>query len=490
MGDLAVEITATDKSLSECSLPVNVDFSADGQPCYIKLTLSQRFLLDYRAEITRDIEEMLDSKTASLLTPGAYPGWTFTDGIERFYIKADPQKIKDSLANVRTTSEILLLDEFQRITLKYTQPIKELITNQLVRYGLLPDDIRALSEALSNAIRLSILDWRKEVSHSLPWKSCVYIMRKTTGKSGSTGVGVLILLSKSDYDTWGGIQVSPSRLPLLVTAVEPFLNAIQEIENTALNRVDGERLQRDNFAHQTSCVVDSIVASVNRLPNQILRGMGETLVAQLHLLRATIYSYREPENRRDLGLFTYPWEKGENPLAVYRDIGIQLGLARCETAPYKEESVRIEGNHALLEENQIGKPGFDNYRKLFEEIPIPPREIWLHLQHSHFAVLILLTIKQAFYHTVRARLIGNNFNATISMAVCHFQNDLVFECTVTNPLVNGENPETNSKDFKELRDIALSLSGIPEHRYRYTIDGPNFIETDNCWKTTTCIHEN
>ena len=49
----------------------------------------------------------------------------------------------------------------------------------------------------------------------------------------------LLMLSESDYATWKDDDVPA--VPRLVAAAEPFLNAIQELENTALARKRGER---------------------------------------------------------------------------------------------------------------------------------------------------------------------------------------------------------------------------------------------------------
>jgi len=53
--------------------------------------------------------------------------------------------------------------------------------------------VMALADAVSNSIRLALLEWR-EIQDGLPWRSCVYIMRKIAGESGPIGVSILLLL--------------------------------------------------------------------------------------------------------------------------------------------------------------------------------------------------------------------------------------------------------------------------------------------------------
>jgi len=263
LGDLSVEVTAVAESTYKIAPTVQVTYSADGDPCYIRLQMPQRILEEYRNEVSQEFELFLGNKTAHLLDAEAYPGWNYQTGFDSFYVKAVPPKIKASLANVRMESGDLLLDELRRITNDKTDHIKQPISQQLCAQGLSSEDVEALTEALINSLRLALLDWRDAANDSLPWRSCVYIMRKTTGKSGPTGVGILLLLSDSDFALWGNMKASPSNLPLLVNAVEPFLTAIQEIESTVLIREEGERTQRYRFAHDAKGMILTILFDKN-----------------------------------------------------------------------------------------------------------------------------------------------------------------------------------------------------------------------------------
>nr|VFJ77564.1 MAG: hypothetical protein BECKFW1821C_GA0114237_112910 [Candidatus Kentron sp. FW] len=254
------------------------------------------------------------------------------------------------------------------------------------------------------------------------------------------------------------------------------------------NRIGQVRIQA-TFAHQTSAVIDSILDSMVRLPEDIRRDMGGILMAKLYLLRETIHSYRVKSSRRDPGPFLYPWREGENPLAVYRDIGIQLGLARCEEAPREEQKVREMGSLARMPEYQPSQPGFDGFRRLFEDIPPVSPDVCRELQHSFFAVIILLVFKQAVYHTVRARKIGGNPSAKISVRIEDRGDGVLFSCGIMNPPVTQHDEEFAAKDREELLNLANRLSRLPERPNTYSVEGPRFSKRDACWKTRICIYE-
>jgi hypothetical protein len=195
-------------------------------------------------------------------------------------------------------------------------------------------------------------------------------------------------------------------------------------------------------------------------------------------------------------VFPYPWND-ENSLAVYRDIGIQLGLARAldasafpdATADDKELARRVRevGLKASRPDNQIGQAGFDVYRGYFADLPKPDLPVEMYLKHSNFAVLILLILKQAVYHTIRAR-IHTDQNATIIISVVKSSKEIVFECVVKNPKVKDDDAGQQSKDSAELRELAERLSDLPDHPARYAVEGPAFNEEEDCWLTTTRIH--
>ena len=132
----------------------------------------------------------------------------------------------------------------------------------------------------------------------------------------------------------------------------------------------GQEDQRFSFAHQTSAIIDSIVKEFEKLPAETLKSLGSTLMARLYLLRATIDSYREGESLVDVGDFPYPWVPEQEPLAVYRDIGLQLGMARALNAPEREIEVKNFGGLLTDPRYKFGTPGFDLLRNdYFAQLP-------------------------------------------------------------------------------------------------------------------------
>jgi hypothetical protein len=245
----------------------------------------------------------------------------------------------------------------------------------------------------------------------------------------------------------------------------------------------GERKQQTSFAHQNSPVIDSIVKSVEQLPIGVRDGMGDDLIAKLHVLRADINSYRSRATRVDAGPFPLNWDKSENPLSLYRDIGIQLGLARCENAPPGEGAVTKYGYAALRPENQLGELGFNQYRLLFSDLPEVPARVQDLLKHSSLAVLILNAMKQAFYHTVRARKLNGDESAQIKINLKEEGASIDLQISITNPPINSDGQLKESKDVEELRDSARRLSNMPEGA-TYEVEGPVYVPKHHSWVTS------
>lgn len=239
------------------------------------------------------------------------------------------------------------------------------------------------------------------------------------------------------------------------------------------------------FAHQTSSVIDSILESVSRLSLNVRRDMGGILLAKLHLLRATINSYRSRASRVNTGEFPYPWAEDQSPLEAYRDIGIQLGLARCQDA--REDNVRKYARLSQLSKNQLGSPGFEQYRELFEVIAKVSPAASASLKHSSFAVLILLAIKQAVYHTIRAKFAGGADDARISVDILESSTEVLFECSIRNPSVQGDSSNQKSKDAVELQELAERLSDVDNVDETYEVEGPFYLSKKDCWHVTTRI---
>ena len=261
-----------------------------------------------------------------------------------------------------------------------------------------------------------------------------------------------------------------------------------EASRVSLRVALGQRDQRDSLAHQTTRIVDSIVAAYERKEAQILDAIGPVALAIVYLLRDTIHSYRPKEARGRLGPFSYPWSEDESPLAAYRDIGLALGLIRAEDAPQNETRVRELGFIARLQDNQVGQPGFKLYQdEYFTELPRRlSREIKILMKHSSFAVLIIHTLWQAVYHTIRAHC-QHGSNARVSLSVTRDSpSDGIFECRVENPFVNGD-IHFVAKDAEELSQQAARLSHSEGGVTEYSVQGPHRDHERKKWSTTITI---
>lgn len=338
---------------------------------------------------------------------------------------------------------------------------------------------RAFEKTFPNLVPL-IVDW----SAYRHWYSLALDQSFAPSRTDVTKVQRVSLGSAMFFS---GKPLHQDFLSVLRTWLEQIYLLLRQFEAAKTSEEIGEKQQKTSFAHQTSSVVDSLVLSVARLPEAVREGIGGTILAKLHLLRATIHSYRSQAARVDAGEFPYPW-KEESTLEVYRDIGIQLGLARAQDARKEEPQVRQAGLAALLPENQPGQPGFERYRALFAPIPCVSKGALTHLRHSSFAVLILLALKQAVYHTVRAKSCPNASSSEIQIRIEEDKGGTIFACTISNPAVAGDSI-LESKDVVDLRGFAKMLSNVPGNPFNYTVSGPEFHSSHERWLTTTQIRE-
>ena len=256
----------------------------------------------------------------------------------------------------------------------------------------------------------------------------------------------------------------------------------------AESQLKGKGDQLFSFAHQTSSVIDSIIESLKKLPDNILQGMSSGLITQLHLLHLTINSYRDPKARVDPGNFPYPW-MSDSPLTVYRNIGIELGFARAINAPDEEPQVKNEGRLFFLVENHPDQSGFSKYQNIFDELPSISEDIQAIFKHSSFAILIIMVFKQAVYHTIRAFILKNN-SEKILVHISDLDCNGIIKCVVENPHVIGDKENIESKDADELSQLANRLSSIGKHPYEYSVDGPHYDGEKNKWITSICIEKN
>ena len=96
---------------------------------------------------------------------------------------------------------------------------------------------------------------------------------------------------------------------------------------------------------------------------------------------------------------------------------------------------------------------------------------------------IILTLKQAIYHTIRARAVHGSEGKT-SVRVEEWSGG--FECIVENPEVTPQDCEKKAKDAEQLKELAKRLSRIHDATWEYRISGPRFSKNLSRW--VTIIH--
>ncbi len=249
-GDLTVHVAAVANSEVPQATTV-VRSNADGRPCYIHVSINESVFLNYRDQMQDALGDFFNN-AADHLDPGSFAGWNKESGLERFYFESEPTLIQSTFASLDP-------DILNRIT-KYREISDDLLTSitrpieDALRFYGLPDP-ETIATALGNSLRLAMVDWR-DSGIGLAWQSCFYIMRKVARESGHTGVSALILLEKCDSDAWSDAGFASRATPMLVAAVEPFLNAIQEVESARLaqrkGREEGVGDTLDSLSHELS----------------------------------------------------------------------------------------------------------------------------------------------------------------------------------------------------------------------------------------------
>jgi hypothetical protein len=268
-----------------------------------------------------------------------------------------------------------------------------------------------------------------------------------------------------------------------------------EIESAKSKIFLGEKQQRLSIAHQLAPTVDYIGKSFQALPPPVRKNIGGALLANIYLLWAFIDSYRSRVNRTLFGEFPYPWEDNkESPLEVYRNIGIYLGLQRAVYGADDEPAVRNAATVACRPSSKIGTPGFDRYKAMFVPIPMITPNVTIHLKHIGFAVLMILVLQQATYHTFRARILHKSLGK-VSITMKPFVGDTGFAFRIENPEVRKKDRDKTSKDAQELYALANRLSQNADVLGRYAVTGPRFDHESlkgeyPCWVTTVELRLN
>lgn len=229
IGDLSLEILACPNT----KIPhLEVWYCSNGHPSHIQFKIPRQLLLEYVKKVNDDIPE--DVRDIFSNSNGEeYKGWDSDSGFWRFYFEVEPKNIEIKANDLKNDTNNWI-ESVKQTTDGYRNNLKQILIGQFKGHTYFDSDTSDLiSDVLSNSIRLALIDWReKPDKDDLAWRSCVYILRKMVGLHGPTGVSLLFLLSESDHNTW--MNESILSLPPFVAAVEPYLNAIDEIEGVAL----------------------------------------------------------------------------------------------------------------------------------------------------------------------------------------------------------------------------------------------------------------
>ena len=266
------------------------------------------------------------------------------------------------------------------------------------------------------------------------------------------------------------LQRAAIKTLFLARALGMPLESLQEFQT-------GRAQSQGDFAHQTSAVIGSIAQHICRLPESVLQEIGGHCLALIYLLREAINSYREQPSDIDRGEFPGLWKASDCPLIFYTDVALQLGLARAQDGPEDETEVRAIGRSTKYYLNRPGQSGFAELKDRYFAI-IPNSDLCLrpYLKKTTFAVLLLLALKQAVYHTIRASCKGSRSKIILSISVKLHE----FSVRIENPAIPGE-VDKISKDSRQLALIASRLSGLGDPAIRYCVVGPEIQKTSGSW---------
>jgi hypothetical protein len=241
----------------------------------------------------------------------------------------------------------------------------------------------------------------------------------------------------------------------------------------------------DTFRHQTSAAIDSVVGDFQGLPTSLRTELGGHLLARLYLLRTTIHAYNRADPYAFEEAFNYPWQDSDCPLDIYGEIGLQLGFARARRASAREPRVRLLARSAAPE---LRRSDTAEFRALLGQYFEPRNDecfaVHEHAKNEAFAVLMMLAIQQAVYHTIRAQGRGSTGRISLEIAPAADRDSLT--CVVRNPSVPGSRTDTVSRDEAELRGLAQLFSR--EGRYQYNCKGPVYDQAGGDWVTEVSMY--
>jgi hypothetical protein len=319
--DLSIELVRlpTGKTDGATQIQVIPLFSAEGIVCHVRALISNTKWICWKdlAEkaLTQQVQKPADSAT--------YSNYESSTGFTSFYTVVQPNTSAPPLAAMATDPDL-------------TTAIVTALGGTLLR-----EEVSSVSLAMQNARRLALLHWVPIGSGSsdttmLQWHVALYTMRRLVVDDAHVGVALLMLLGRHDYDAWMDTTEPPETpLPRLLGAVEPFVNAIAEIEAAAhlesqlkyanLSLFDAIKAEAKSgnwfeeagavpHIHEKDSGWDSLIAQIKRIGSQ-----HATAAAQLEEITCAT-------ERESVFEAFKEWLYGNNAL-TFRSVGLLFWLA-------------------------------------------------------------------------------------------------------------------------------------------------------------------
>ncbi len=263
IGDLTVCIDTRPHGNENRCLSLSVHYTADGSPSFLQLNVPENIFLECRSKL---VEFPAFSGSEGQRIGKKYEGWDPNYGFTRFFVEPF---IKDSSdANEEAESTIAHIIKCSKIEEK----VKEALKNKCSQWT--EKQRESITNVLSYTLRLAWIEWRNSNHESPCWKTCYYFVRKHTHvNKAEMSVGLLLLVSAEDQKAWEAFSTKiaenrSSKLPVLISAIEPFLSAIQEIRSPEISaELMGEDIA-DSFGHELACIFAGAARGLNSLEKQ------------------------------------------------------------------------------------------------------------------------------------------------------------------------------------------------------------------------------
>jgi len=277
---------------------------------------------------------------------------------------------------------------------------------------------------------------------------------------------------------WQRIEKSSA---LIARCLDDYFNRLQTI---LIARQKGRREQINDFAHQWSKAINTLVDDIYFLPDTAIEQMRPNFRQRAILLSLAINSYRPRDLRPVAREFLFEHGQADHPLDAYCEIAVIYGLTRCayshiDTVKRKALNILEHIKHDGRRVRTIK----DEYFLLPDAVPIAALES---LRLDSTATLIISTIAQAFYHGFCQSILSN----LRRLSPLTIQVQLKDRDNRTNYVVKNIGPPNEGtwpRDVLELAALADRLSPDDHESSSYSIDGPKFVTSDNCWRTTVSV---